>query len=360
MKLIELCNDGFKMQEIRENVNSLAIISLKTALKAYFSTYKSTKDNGNMMDSKEMEQKDKYYNREYIESYSETIVHLQHFFELVLKDILRKKNEMLALRIDTQHEVFMNLVLGNEIDQSKIEKINTVEFDTAFKRVQKIIESNEIGEEYNFLTERDNIEALNQLNLMRNRIWHRGSYVLRYKALDLFIGKYIFPIIEKMMSLEGYDRIDSWWKGSKNRLGIDPIKEIIIETKCTNPSFDKIAFLKEFGRATYNNRVGSGFGIFKTEIENQAKHIAEGELFNPIAQGVVIHNCPVCGVDSLVGYEDTEYAYEDDGEVVDAWRFIYQVKCHCCHFEMRNLGMKNLEEYGYDEPDYWLYENLSS
>ncbi|MFC5602441.1 hypothetical protein [Sporosarcina koreensis] len=352
MRPIELCKDGYKMREIRDNVNSLAIISLRTALKAYYSTYSSIKNTGGWNESDETGRIDDDFNLKYIESYAETIVHFQHFFELILKDILRKKNELLALRIETQHEVFANLVLGNEIEQSKIDNIKTVEFDTAFKRVQKIIESNEIGGEYSFLTESNNIEALNQLNIMRNRIWHRGSYVLRYKSLDLFIGRYIFPILEQLMCLEGYDEIESWWKGRKNRLNIDPIKEIIKENREINPSFDKIAFLKEFGRANYNNPLGYGFGIFENDIKDQAKRIAEG------AHGVVIHNCPVCGVDSLVGYEDTEVDYEEDGEVVDAWRFIYQVKCHCCHFEMRNLGMRNLEEYGYDEPDYWQVEKL--
>ncbi len=356
MRPKELCDDGFKIEE-RRNINTLALNSLRVAVKSYFSTYQAISLNAIDIFNDNCEDGRRLYNKSYMEMYSETIVHFQHFFELVLKDILREQNELLALRVEDKPELFIELALGNDIDSQIIEKQKTVEFGTAFERVKALIKKDEYSQ-YSFLGERDNSEALVQLNIMRNKIWHRGSYVLRYTTLDLYIGRYVLPIVRGLMKLDEYKGLSNLWKGSNNRLGIDPIEEIIGEIMKPSPSFDKIAFLKELGRASYNNELSKSFGIFNDEIENRAKSIAEKEIENIYTQGAIINNCPSCGVTSLVGYHDTEIEYEDD-EPIAGWEFIYQVKCHCCNFELRNLGMKNLKDYGFkDEPDYWLAREL--
>ncbi len=348
----ELCKDGFKIKEL-SNKNTSALNSFRVAMRSYFSTYKAIKWNAIKI-FKHTTDNEELHNRDYIEMYSETIVHFQHFFELVLKDILREANELLALRVENKNDLFVELVLGNNIDSSILEKQNTVEFTTAFERVQVLVKKDEYSQ-YSFLGEAINKEALNQLNELRNKIWHRGSFVLRYTTLDLFIGRYILPIVTKLVQLDQYKYLSNFSAKSNNRLETDPVKEIINESSKKSPAFDKIAFFKELARASYNNKLENMFGTFYEEVEDRAKSIAERELTNSFDKGASISDCPCCGIKSLVGYNDADFDEENE----EALEFTYQVKCHYCNFELNHLGMQNLKNYGFEnEPDYWIITKI--
>ncbi len=356
MRPEQLCQQGFKMPELK-NVNKLAINSLRIALKAYYSTYNTMSLYGISIFKDDPEDAYIHSQADYVEMYSETILHFQHFFELVIKDVLRAKSEILALKVDNQ-DVFIKLVLGETVCQNTIEKQKTVEFDVAFKRLRSLIDLDS-SSEFSFFNEREVIETLNSLTIMRNRIWHRGSYVLRYYTLDIFIGKYVLPIVLKIMKTSHFNKFENRWRGSQNRLSIDPLEAITIEANEATPDLSKIAFLKEIGRSSYNNPLSKhGFKIFNDEIEKRAESIVNSELLNQYVDIDDINMCPTCGLRTLVGYLDTEFEYEDN-EPIAGVEFIYQVKCHCCNFELRNLGMKNLKEYGYkNEPDYWIETKL--
>lgn len=131
---------------------------------------------------------------------------------------------------------------------------------------------------------------------MRNRIWHRGTFVLRYNALDLFIGKHLLPLIVQITSLPEYKTLLNRWMFKPLHLGIDLINEIIKECSKTNYDISKIAFLKEMGRSAYENPLKHSFTYFNKEIISRSQRIAQAEVNeNPTAQATHINECPVCG-----------------------------------------------------------------
>ncbi|MDD1416823.1 hypothetical protein MEN41_20020 [Dolichospermum sp. ST_con] len=53
---------------------------------------------------------------------------------------------------------------------------------------EKSLKNNYYNEQLFFLT--DCKEMLETLNALRNKVWHRGLYILNYEALDELVGKY--------------------------------------------------------------------------------------------------------------------------------------------------------------------------
>ncbi|MEK4671144.1 hypothetical protein [Niallia sp. FSL R7-0271] len=359
MNLKQIVSDGFSMKDIERRYSSFAFISLKTALYSYFSTYESSTLfihrilNGNS--SYVGKDTDRQYSTDYIEKYAETIIHFQHFIELVCKEILREENELLVLNIDKQHELFYKLLNKEEVTSSELEGIRTTEFNSTFDRLLGLIKAGKLDSKYNFFTSKKNKEALTQLNQLRNRIWHRGTFVLRYEALDIFIGQYILPIIKEIISLPEYIDTKSRWIYPPLELGIDPISELINESSTNSYNAGKFAFIKELGRASYNNPLIHNWNIFNKDIIKNAVNTAQAEL-NYQSQGTTIYYCPVCGVQSLTSYEDSDGEQEADGSYSSYWTFSWYVKCHCCSFKI-SRELKNPKEYGYALPDYWYSYN---
>lgn len=349
----ELFQDGFRMDSLERGLSSLALISLKAALKAYFSTYRSMSYHLSDLKRGDSDLGHYQYSSEYIEHYSETIIHFQHFFELVCKDILRKENELLVLNIDRKHEILFDLIKGNEVSGEELEKINTMEFDRTFKRLCTLVSKEKLDSKYAFFNEANNRNALEKLNVMRNRVWHRGSYVIKYKSLDLFIGRYIFPIMQEVINLHEYSSLKRFWEYREIESNIEPISEIIEECKKNNPSLDKLAFLKELGRAAYENPLTSPFKFFRDEIIERSRRIALNELPHQSSENDYIEQCPVCGTTSLIKYEDSDGDQNEYGEYTSYWTWVYNIKCYCCTFELYFSGMENPKEYGYSLPDYW-------
>ena len=69
---------------------------------------------------------------------------------------------------------------------------------------------------------------LEKINSLRNRISHRGAFVLRYNALNELFGKYILPFVIKVTSLPQYNSI-MMWKLNMCNDEIHPIEDIINE-----------------------------------------------------------------------------------------------------------------------------------
>lgn len=360
MNLKEVVSDGFCLNEIERKISSFAFISLKTALKSYFSTYKNSSpfiktilDGDSAVYSKY--EKDILYVTDYIEAYAETIIHFQHFFELICKEILRKEHELLVLNINREHEILYKLLKNEEVTSSDIEGINTSEFTTTYERLCKLIAAGKLDSRYQFLAKEENKNALYKLNHLRNRIWHRGTFVLRYEALDIFIGKYILPIITEIVSLPEYNGFDRSWKYKRIIHGIDPISEITNECSKESYNVGKVAFIKEMGRAAYYNPLQTTFKFFNDEIIKRALSTANSEVHsNHYSQGTSIYKCPVCDVNSLVVYEDSEGEMEQDGTYSSYWTYSWYIYCHCCSFKISH-ELKNPNEYGFDLPDYWYF-----
>lgn len=350
-----LCSDGFAIPDLGRSMDSIAFLSLKAALKSYFSTYRAMAYYGRQLFENKLENHS--YSSEYIEQYFETIIHFQHFFELICKDILREENELLVLNIDNNHEVLLKLVKGEEVQSDELVNIKTIEFDRTFNRLCDLITKGKLNSNYSFFTDKNTKEALKQLNIMRNRIWHRGIYVMKYKDLDLFIGKYILPIVKEIISLEKYSKLDRFWRYRQKELKIDPFEEIINTCSKENPNIDHIAFLKEIGRAAYHNPHSHGFGFMKDEIANRAIRIAINEIPFEDKESYLI-KCPVCSTNSLVKYLESDGEIDEQGKCSSYWTWVNNVKCYCCSFELQSSGLKNPSEYGYDLSDFWYEEEF--
>lgn len=352
-------SDGFAVDTLERNTTSFAMISLRTAIKAYFSTFKSTRHYFNILidpndSSSDQEEIDYQYSSNYIENYAETIVHFQHFIELVCKEILRNEHELLVLNINNKHELLLKLLNKEDVPKTDLEGLRTTEFSTTFDRLCELIKAGNFDTRYNFLIEKNNKITLQELNKMRNKIWHRGTFVLRYNAMDSFIGKHLLPIIAQITSLPEYESLSKRWMFKPLHLGVNPITEIINECSKDNYDISKVAFLKEMGRSAYNNPLNYTFKFINEEIVNRSQRIAQAEVNGGrTAQGVHVNSCPVCGVDSLVTYEDSDGDMNEDGTYNSYWTFVWYIKCHCCSFELHKDGLKNPKEYGYDLPDYW-------
>jgi hypothetical protein len=176
--------------------------------------------------------------------------------------------------------------------------------------------------------------TLEELNVLRNRIWHRGTMVLRYPALDEFIGRFVLPVVRLTLALPEYANSRNW-RWTPIRCGIDLLDEIDREFAKASWSLEKLAYLKELGRAAYANPL-LGDPFFRADDERRRKHahLAAKSLGVP-------RLCPVCGVDALVAHEDVDVDDEhaDEANPANARAFVWMVKCECCSFNVhQELG----------------------
>jgi len=367
LDLNSIVANGFEFNKEFNNDTDvgLAFVSLKTALKAYFSTYQACKLN--LLGEQS-------YNNSYCEACIETIIHFQHFSELVckkiLKDCLINNNQNLLSLYEKKKN-------GNVRTLDKDDNIATQITDKIKNKINLSFEEQEnirVKDAKSIIDELKSLNNLNfdflkyedtcmKLNYLRNSILHKGIFILHYKALDIFIGSYVLPFVKDALNLSNFSSNTHIWKYKELFRPIDPIDEIIEESKLDSPDTGKLAFLKELGRAAYENPLSEPY-----EIEN-SNHPKIFPIFNQLNVGIskffdkqkaerakkiainlnkknyLIKNCPVCGVESLVIYYDKQ---------VDGKTYAEMVKCECCTFELYNETVKNACDYGfYGIDDYW-------
>lgn len=319
-----------------------AFQSLRSALIAYFETYHSTLQTRPILPLKALNKRRKFEIDEYKTLYFTTITHFQHFFEFVLKDSLERINPILAAKFD---KGFKNIYLAQK--RSRGHSISTesysIEFSEALNRleeIKKIDLKNAVIVEINFLLK--NAETLRTLNLLRNRIWHRSLFFLRYHNLDLFIGRQILPLVIEIMKLSRYS--NQKWKYQQLACKIDPIDEILRISCQKRPSFEKIGLLKEMGRAAYenplvmmNDRNSGWFRAFnhdkvmesKVKVDAVCKEFFYTDVFE----------CPVCGQNTLIKHEYSEWV---DGEDADGNECPFEITtpdklfCENCSFYIKD------------------------
>jgi hypothetical protein len=92
MDINQIEEDGFELKNHKDDLSDFAYFSLNIALKSYSATYKSflKEEHGVIKfleDKKGKEHRE--YPHDYVSNASETIIHLHHFFELIIKEALR-------------------------------------------------------------------------------------------------------------------------------------------------------------------------------------------------------------------------------------------------------------------------------
>ena len=340
------------------NISNAAFYSLKIAIKSYFNTYHSMMnileniDNRNSLENIEL-------SNNYIEDYIETIIHFQHFFELLIKSELEVKHPLLILKIIDKPLLLYKLIQKEQISDDDYVKIYSIEFTEALKTFCDLYKAGILTEEISEIIY-DSREILTALNTFRNRALHRGVFILKYYALDEFVCKYVLPIVKKIVILQDYLCYLNEWMFEKNDLGVDIISEMVKEFEKDEIDYTKIAFFKEIGRASYGVNVHKRF--LPSEIEKIKANKAIEEKYNMVSGNQC---CPVCGNDSLLNYYEVDVTYDELGDELDTsggFQIIQvpytcekYIKCVHCNFEV-NRFIQDPATYGYDDYYFWNEE----
>ncbi|MEI6443799.1 MAG: hypothetical protein WCO29_11910 [Nostocales cyanobacterium ELA583] len=152
----------------------------------------------------------------YSEAYTECIIHFHHFAELVCKNFLRHDNPLFVDYPSNDKNIVLKYkIIKNELSLEDENNVKTTGFLETLKALlelihEKSLKNNYYNEQLFFLT--DCKEMLETLNALRNKVWHRGLYILNYEALDELIGKYILPFVDKVTKHKTYSLCENLWK----------------------------------------------------------------------------------------------------------------------------------------------------
>ncbi|QRO00717.1 hypothetical protein JRI60_17625 [Archangium violaceum] len=345
-----LVADGFSFSDRNPNsrYRDFAYLSLELGLRAFCGTYEPIRmDFSRIIGTSTVQYSDTHYPITYVERATETILHFQHFAELICKEILRKIHPLLA---QENNSVSIIKAIKGKLTDSDISELglkshqfsNTVQSITDLNKAKLLPRAVE-------KTILPHLNALNKLNYLRNRLWHRGTFSLRYQALDQFVGFHLLPFVQAIMRSKLLKK-PNWLLSLKTNSGIHPLRAMASSFKAGyNPK--RIAILKELARAAYESPIrGHAFSIGD---DARIKELAIASAASrPEAESVV--DCPVCGVKSLALVEDTYDSEDpDDGP---AGVYVFEVECDCCGFCLwSDVGTPSA--VGLSLPKYWKHRN---
>jgi hypothetical protein len=363
MSLGAIKKDGFLVKSKRPSLSNVSLISLRNSLQAYSRTYSSVIRHLNEAATsgvKEVEISDEdgiyNYSVRYIDYACSAITNFHHFCELVIKDILTKIHPLMAVDAANQHAILHQLLLGEDVAAEEIDSLQQIEFSKAHERLQKLIAVDRIPIQYVFIAEYK--EFLQTINYLRNRIVHRGVYILNYKALDELFAKHALPFMFKVLSLEDYNT-NNLWRPKPIHLNFDPLSEISSSwPQGAQYPFQKIALLKELTKAAYelpgelkfNNATRKYKSLLSRHESERIEKMAE--LIKNDNFGDFIASCPVCSFKSLVVFEDAiDHEHGETGQIIQE-PYIYAIKCAYCTFDLF-AEVEPIPEFNLPIPNYW-------
>ncbi len=326
--------------------------SLSNAFYNYFLTFRDKKDSFHFVLDLEL------WNRETLafqftganSNIVFAILGFHRFIELLLKDILRRINPYLAVKLfEKEQELFQ--FLDNQINT---DSIRTIEYGETLKRFKQAYkhydQTTEIYkkylQEYEFMISEQSLETLNILAEWRNRIMHNGTTLPNLFAFEYLVSQRLIPLISKIIKAE-----KQYLKGYspyffETKTGIKVIDQIL------SISFDysdftdkskykhlakcllKISHLKEIGRAAYNQDavMRNNISFYEPYYENpanRAERFAETEKQHKEFHS--LNKCICCGVKSLVVYRK-----EFDNIIERKRDFISWFHCYNCDYSLKN------------------------
>ena len=242
--LSAITNDGFAHGAAFGDVTSLALASLRIALTSWFSTYHIFAHNTwRLVEGKKLD--DREHSWEYFVLQSEAIVHLQHFAELVCKDILRSEHELLVTIANSDPVMQHRLLNSENVSPQDLKGQRTIEFNEALTALTELTKAERIRRtDHRFVPAHK--DALVELNRLRNRLWHRGTYTLRTTALDELFGGHLLPFVRDVTALPEYRKIESIWKPHRLACGIGVLSELRNELKKHNGTPRKLFISKKW------------------------------------------------------------------------------------------------------------------
>lgn len=336
----DIVTDGFSLRDISPEQSNLAAQSLKSAFLSYFRTsdiqYRLLSEEHRISGMAQSEI-DELYTGNYALDACDSITHFQHFLELFLKDILVEDSPLLVVDAKDKHEILYNLIHSNTVSESDYETLKFIEFSDAEKRVKALLGN--FDPKYSFLSSYYNM--MERINTLRNRIAHRGAFILRPDALDELFGGYILPFIKDLE--DNVEKFRSTLKIGFNlhTPSIDPFT-LIRQEYASGHSVNKkkILVLKLIGLSAYQNDIpyiqpssnpsdpfDSQFWI--QSLYEDKKRKIEKSAFETANWGR-IEKCPVCGCESFCLEYDSYDA--DDGEIA----YVYDGNCTHCGFKLKD------------------------
>jgi hypothetical protein len=333
--------------------------SLNDAFNNYFKTVKNNKNAYHfLLDFKN--NKNNSIDFHNLDSTVFAILGFHRFFELLLKDILRRVDRFLAVKFPEKEKDAIKFY-NEDLDPEKME---TVELKKAFERFKEAINySNEnpdktqysIVHKFSFLKTDD---TLNRLAKWRNRIMHNGNTLPNVYLLDYLISQKIIPLINEVIKADKDILKDYLPHYFETQTGIKIIEEIT-KIKIDFKDFQneavreelirkvlRLAHLKELGRASYTRDI-----CIKTNISYDTPYYND-----PIGRNIRIaeqekchesfysnKKCPCCGFDTLVVYRK-----EYDDIFTNKKEFISWFNCFTCTYSLKN-NIGDPEYFGYSK-----------
>lgn len=147
-------------------------------------------------------------------------------------------------------ELFYDIIHGVTIPDDKFENVHFIEYNDAIDRLKANIDK--LNPKYSFLI--NHIVMMKRMNKLRNRILHRGAFVIRYKALDELFCKYVIPLIDEInQNTPEYTNPLEW--GFNLHTKIDVYNELKNEYLKSSVNPKRVYLLKLIANCAYNNEI---------------------------------------------------------------------------------------------------------
>jgi hypothetical protein len=362
MNLDDLFKDGFNFDPEGDESIDLALISLRSGIKAYFATYRNCKqDLRRYSKAKAIGASGAEHDNEYAELCTACIVHFHHFAELVCKALLRCDHPLLSDIASGSPDIVHKLLHREKLTTEEEAGVRSIEFSDALKRVVKLVGDKKLKghEDAQFIIKHH--KFLTKLGNLRNRVLHRGLFILRYRALDAVIGGHALAFAKEALQHPLYRNNQHIALHGNLACAVEPINEIVDHFAKEKYDIAKVAFLKELGRAAYANPIayrGKPNAVvekFIPRIYKPAQRRAEKMAAIVAQYGEKVELCPVCGVKSMIIFEDMEsYPSREDEDVEEVVRFTTSAECMNCSFELYAPDVGNASDYGISNiPEFW-------
>lgn len=360
--LKEIEESGFRYGDVGQYTFGSAFISLRIAIRSWFCTYSPERYPGYKVTWKEgRESASQVESSEYSELAVQTIIHAHHFCELIIKDILRRKHPLLADATNNQDVVLFRLLMGEGLSDEDSSTLNSIGFSEAKKRLMNLSKENLFCDEDAAQVLSANSKLLDTLNNLRNRMMHRGLYVLKREALDHLMAEYFLPMVVELTQCESYKGLEAHWKYSSLFCELDPIGSLIDEFKSGSQAAVKVSFLKELGRAAYFSPMHVPLkeretSIFKGQV---GQYLDDRNLYDWMNGRSKLKQCPVCGLNSIeleIEHDDCE---DDEKGLKINEMWVSDVLCKCCGFHV-NESIGNPEDFKMNGFDRWFWKESHS
>lgn len=309
---IQQSNDDFYDISVVNTDKDAAYYSLLIGIRAYFTTYHNVamnlrrfqKDDERRINDAAQE------NNNYIESYINIAIHIQHFFELEIKRILEDKHILFAVDSKGDPLIMYKLLHNKELQHEDTEKLKSIEFSDALSRLKKLVQNNIINDDVAKIFVAHE-QLLKVINFLRNTTLHRGRRLMKYCSLDRLFAQNLLPFINEIMNQPYY----ALFKRSYDKSGIyEIIDKIILEGKKDALDYTQIALLKEIGRCKL--KLESLPKLDETKDKDYIEKIIEKKMLYSGNDVVKIETkCPCCQYNTI--FEGRELVGVDIEELGD-------------------------------------------